>query len=143
MKNTIHLTLLLTILISGNRVDAQNKPGKTKFLVGFSQCTTADAWRKSMDLEMQNELLYYPDFQLLIKDAGNSSKKQVKDINELLAAGINLLIVSPNESVPLTGIVSDVFKKGIPVILIDRKIESDNYTAFIGGNNYQIGKEAG
>lgn len=143
MKNTLLLTLCLILLISGTRVDAQNKTGKSKFLIGFSQCTTADAWRKSMDQEMQNELLYYPDLQLIIKDAGNSSKKQVKDINDLLAAGIDLLIISPNESEPLTEIVVDVYKRGIPVILIDRKIESDNYTAFIGGNNYQIGKEAG
>lgn len=112
-------------------------------MIGFSQCTTADAWRKSMDQEMQNELLYYPNLQLLIKDAENSSKKQVEDIRELLAAGIDLLIVSPNESQPLTGIVSETFKKGIPVILIDRKIESGDYSAFIGGNSYQIGKEAG
>ena len=96
-----------------------------------------------MDQEMQNELLYYPNLQLLIKDAENSSKKQVNDIRELMAEGIDLLIVSPNESAPLTGIVSEVFKKGIPVILIDRKIESADYSAFIGGNSYQIGKEAG
>jgi signal transduction histidine kinase/DNA-binding response OmpR family regulator len=114
-----------------------------KFLIGFSQCTTADAWRKSMDQEMQNELLYYPNLELLIKDGENSSKKQVQDIRELLAAGIDLLIVSPNESEPLTGIVGEVFKKGIPVILIDRKIESGDYSAFIGGNSYQIGREAG
>ncbi len=117
--------------------------GKRKFLIGFSQCTTADAWRRSMDQEMQNELLYYPNMQLLIKDAENSSKNQINDIRELLAAGIDLLIVSPNESEPLTEVVSEVFKKGIPVILIDRKIESGDYSAFIGGNNYQIGKEAG
>ncbi len=122
---------------------AKNDRGKGKFLIGFSQCTTADAWRRSMDQEMQNELLYYPEMQLFIKDAENSSKKQVDDIKQLLAAGIDLLIVSPNESAPLTGIVNEVFNKGIPVILIDRKIESGNYSAFIGGNSYQIGKEAG
>jgi signal transduction histidine kinase/DNA-binding response OmpR family regulator len=133
----------MILFFQGELVYAQKIQGKTKFLIGFSQCTTADAWRKSMDLEMQNELLYYPDLQLLIKDAENNSRKQVKDIREMLAAGIDLLIVSPNESEPLTGIVSEVYRKGIPVILIDRKIESGEYTAFIGGNNYQIGKEAG
>lgn len=122
---------------------AKNDRANGKFLIGFSQCTTADAWRRSMDQEMQNELLYYPNLQLLIKDAENSSKNQVNDIRELMAAGIDLLIVSPNESAPLTGIVSEVYKKGIPVILIDRKIESADYSAFIGGNSYQIGKEAG
>ncbi len=54
---------------------AKNDRANGKFLIGFSQCTTADAWRRSMDQEMQNELLYYPNLQLLIKDAENSSKK--------------------------------------------------------------------
>jgi signal transduction histidine kinase/DNA-binding response OmpR family regulator/ABC-type xylose transport system substrate-binding protein len=143
LKNFLLLCFVIIILFQGKVVDAQKTAAKTKFLIGFSQCTTADAWRRSMDQEMQNELLYYPDLQLLIKDAENSSKNQVNDIRELLAAGIDLLIVSPNESAPLTGIVSKVFNKGIPVILIDRKIESGDYSAFIGGNSYQIGKEAG
>jgi signal transduction histidine kinase/DNA-binding response OmpR family regulator len=134
---------MAVILLMYGRLVAEKIPVKSRFLIGFSQCTTADAWRKSMDQEMQNELLYYPNLQLLIKDAENSSKKQVSDIRELLAAGIDLLIVSPNESEPLTGIVSEVYKIGIPVILIDRKIESGDYSAFIGGNSYQIGKEAG
>ncbi len=143
--NTMRVSWIITFLVflltdSGF---SQTNIHDGKFLIGFSQCTTADAWRKSMDQEMQNELLYYPNLQLLIKDAENSSKKQVEDITELLAAGIDLLIVSPNESQPLTVIVNEVFKKGIPVILIDRKIESSDYSAFIGGNSYQIGKEAG
>lgn len=92
---------------------------------------------------MQNELLYYPGLKLIIKDAQNNSKKQVEDIRELVNAGIDILIVSPNEAEPLTPIVSEVFKKGIPVIVIDRRIESEDYTAFIGANNYLIGKEAG
>jgi signal transduction histidine kinase/DNA-binding response OmpR family regulator/cellobiose-specific phosphotransferase system component IIB len=96
-----------------------------------------------MDYEMQNELIYYPSLQLIIKDAQNSSEKQVRDIKALLAEGIDLLIVSPNESYPLTNIVSEVYKKGIPVILIDRKINSEDYTAFLGGNNLEIGHEAG
>jgi signal transduction histidine kinase/DNA-binding response OmpR family regulator len=133
--------IFLFLFISQSQTCAQNEKGK--FLVGFSQCTTADAWRRSMDQEMQNELLYYPTMQLIVKDAENSSKKQIKDIKELLDARIDLLIVSPNESEPLTAIVSEVFKKGIPVILIDRKIESADYSAFIGGNSYQIGREAG
>ncbi len=138
------IIIFLVILLSDlGFTQTKTKNEKGKFLIGFSQCTTADAWRKSMDQEMQNELLYYPNLEIIIKDAENSSRKQVNDIKELLAAGIDLLIVSPNESEPLTGIVSRAFKKGIPVILIDRKIESGDYSAFIGGNSYQIGKEAG
>lgn len=146
MSCTLKNLLLWSLLFSFAGIPAKDtfcQKTEKKFIIGFSQCTTADMWRKTMDYEMQNELIYFPGLHLIIKDAQNSSTKQIADIQELLSEGIDLLIVSPNESEPLTGIVSEVYKKGIPVILIDRKIESTDYSAFIGGNSYQIGKEAG
>jgi len=95
-----------------------------------------------MYLEMQHELISYPLLELEMTDAESSSSKQIKDIKKLLSQNIDLLIISPNESKPLTPIVDDVFKKGIPVIVLDRKTLSSNYTAYIGGNNYIIGREA-
>ncbi len=137
-----HLLIALIFLLFILFGFSQN-PAIRKFKVGFSQCTNADTWRKTMFSEMLNELTYYPNLELITKNAENNSVKQVKDINELLSENIDLLIVSPNESEPLTPIVKKVYQKGIPVILIDRKIESEDYTAFIGANNYQIGKSAG
>ncbi|MBA4411296.1 MAG: substrate-binding domain-containing protein [Bacteroidota bacterium] len=114
-----------------------------KFKVGFSQCTTADKWRQTQLRLMQIELAFYPDIELTIKDAKDNNVTQIGQIEEFIAEGINLLIVSPNESEPLTPVIEKVFKAGIPVILIDRLINSEFYTAYIGGNNYQIGEEAG
>ncbi len=114
-----------------------------KFVIGFSQCTMADVWRETMYREMLIELAFYPDLELIIKDADSNNFQQIKDIEALLSHGIDLLIVSPNESEPLTPIVEKVFNSGIPVIVLDRNITSDRYTAFVGGNNYLIGQEAG
>ena len=116
---------------------------KDKYLIGFSQCTSDGLWRQSMQRLMQIELSLHLDMQLVIKDAGGNSEKQIEQINEFLKEGIDLLIVSPNESAPTTPVIKEVFNFGIPVIVIDRKIETDSYSAFIGGNNYQIGLEAG
>ncbi len=114
-----------------------------KYKVGFSQCTTADKWRQTQIRLMQIELAFYPDIQLEIKDAGSNNQTQIRQIEEFMGEGIDLLIVSPNESEPLTPIIEKVFQKGIPVILLDRLIDSKSYTAYIGGDNYQIGEEAG
>jgi signal transduction histidine kinase/DNA-binding response OmpR family regulator/ABC-type xylose transport system substrate-binding protein len=114
-----------------------------KFTIGFSQCTGGDAWRKQMLVAMQGELAFHPNIELVFKDAAGDNAKQVKDIHDLINANIDLLIVSPNEADPITPIVEDAFKQGIPVIVIDRKINSSLYTAYIGANNYEIGILAG
>ena len=96
-----------------------------------------------MEEEMQLELLFHPEVEFSMKVADNDSEKQIAHIQELVEAGIDALIVAPNETEPLTPIVEQVFDAGIPVILLDRKINSNKYTAFIGADNYEIGKIAG
>ena len=115
---------------------------KPKFQIGFSQCVD-DPWRDVMNSEMARELAYHPELKLEMLVAYNNSEKQVEQIRELVNKKVDLLIVSPNESKPLTPVIEEVYKAGIPVILIDRKTESEQYTAYIGANNYEIGKTAG
>jgi signal transduction histidine kinase/DNA-binding response OmpR family regulator len=93
--------------------------------------------------EMQRELSFHPGIKLIYKQADDNSELQVKQVRELLAEGIDLLIISPNEARPLTPVVEEVYNKGIPVIVVDRKIASTSYTNYIGADNYEIGRIAG
>ncbi|MCH7398457.1 substrate-binding domain-containing protein [Belliella sp. DSM 107340] len=114
-----------------------------KLIIGFSQCVSNDAWRQAMHEEMYRELSFYPNLELVIKDAKGESETQIEDIRDFQKMGVDLLIVSPNESEPITGIVEEVFRSGTPVIVIDRKIVSSQYSAYIGGDNYEIGQTVG
>jgi signal transduction histidine kinase len=96
-----------------------------------------------MNGEMQRELLLHPELDFKIKVAGGNNEVQEQQIKELVAEGIDILLVSPNESRPLTTAIEEVYKAGIPVVLIDRKTDSELYTAYIGADNYEIGKTAG
>jgi len=96
-----------------------------------------------MQDEMEREFSFYPEINLIVKNANLNSAKQVEQIRELMADKIDLLIVSPNEAQPLTPAIEQVFKTGLPVIVVDRNILSDHYTAFIGANNYKVGTLAG
>jgi len=116
---------------------------ESKHKIGFSQCTTNDLWRQTQLRLMEIELSFYPDLELIIKDANDNTSKQVDQIEELVDEGIDLLIVSPNEAEPIAPIVKKVYDSGIPVIVIDRKVETDHYTAYIGADNYVIGAAAG
>lgn len=113
------------------------------YKIGFSQCVESDAWRKTMLQGMKRELAFHPTVNLIYRQADGDSQKQVAQVKELLQQKIDLLIISPNEAEPLTPVVEEAFNKGIPVIVVDRKISSPLYTAYVGGNNYEIGKMAG
>ncbi len=141
MKRLLLLPLVLFFLACSNQDSQRQK----KIVIGFSQCTTGDDWRMTMHEEMLREMSLYRDYDisLIIKDAQDDNERQIQDIKELVAAGIDLLIVSPNEADPLTPIVEQVYEQGIPVIVIDRKINSEKFTAYVGANNLLTGKEAG
>jgi signal transduction histidine kinase/DNA-binding response OmpR family regulator len=142
MMKSFQLSLLLLSLMACSPAD-KNLP--KKITIGFSQCTTGDDWRKTMNEEMLREISFYPDYdiELIIKDAQDNSDRQIQDIKALVLSGIDILIVSPNEAEPLTEIVKQVYEQGIPVIIIDRKINSLKFNAYIGANNNLIGSEAG
>jgi signal transduction histidine kinase/DNA-binding response OmpR family regulator len=91
--------------------------------------------------EMQRQLLFHDDIELVFKHADHKADLQVRQIEELVDEDIDLLIVSPSESTPLKPAIEAVYAKGIPVILLDRKVESDQYTAYIGADNQAIGQE--
>ncbi|TGE08358.1 substrate-binding domain-containing protein [Hymenobacter fodinae] len=114
-----------------------------KYTIGFSQCTNGDAWRQAMLAGMQKELSFYPEVRFRIKDAHDDSRLQEKQIREFLNEKVDLLIVSANEAEPVTPIVEEAFNRGIPVVILDRRTTSKLYTAYVGGNNLEVGKAAG
>ena len=93
--------------------------------------------------EMKRELSFHPNVSFIERDADGNSEKQISQVKELLNQDIDLLIISPNEAAPLTPIVEETFMKGTPVVVVDRKISSSSYTAYVGGDNYNIGRIAG
>ncbi len=140
MRTFSAFILFLSILIVVGCTPAEKKKHYT---IGFAQCTNGDDWRKAMLEGMEKELSFYPEVKLVMKDARDNSQLQVKQIRELVASDIDLLIVSPNEAQPITPVVEEAFNQGIPVIIVDRRTNSKLYTAYVGGDNLQIGQTAG
>jgi signal transduction histidine kinase/AraC-like DNA-binding protein len=120
------------------------KPGTHQevYTVGFSQCTMVNKWRQTMLEEMKRELAFHPDIKFIFKDANGETQKQVSQIQELIDRKIDLLIVSPNEAAPITPVVEEAYRKGIRVIIVDRRTSSEDYTAYVGASNYDVGTTA-
>ncbi|MDL2282722.1 substrate-binding domain-containing protein, partial [Parabacteroides sp. OttesenSCG-928-G06] len=118
-------------------------PGKKEYVIGLSQCMLDDAWRQTMIREVEIEASMHDNLRLEIRNADTNNKQQIEQIRELIRMNVDVLIISPNESAPLTPVAEEAFLAGIPTIITDRKIDSDLYTTFVGANNYEIGKNAG
>jgi len=114
-----------------------------RYVIGVSQCSE-DLWRQTMNEELKHEVaLYQADAEVLIRSVKDDTPKQIADIEWFIEQKVDVLVVSPNESEACTPVIEKAYQQGIPVILVDRKIATESYTAYVGANNYQIGKEAG
>ncbi len=136
--------LSLALLVVALLVGACNRGwAPDKFIIGFSQANKAEPWRTWMDGSLMKEAAQHPHLEVRYADAQQDNSKQVADVENFLRQRVDLLIISPNEARPLTGIVRRVYESGIPVIVLDRSVEGDSYTTFIGANNREIGQAAG
>jgi signal transduction histidine kinase/DNA-binding response OmpR family regulator len=135
--------LMLVVSLLGWLVSCAPAAPKPEFRIGFSQCTTGDAWRQAMLAGMRKELSFHPGVQFEMLDAHDNTDLQRQQVQELIRQKVDLLIISPNQSGPLTALTEAAYNQGIPVITLDRRTASRFYTAYVGGNNKEVGRTAG
>jgi len=140
MKNLRLMILVLCFILSAcGRVYGQ----KSTWTIGMSQCNLGEPWRVQMNADIKKAADAHPELKVIFKDAQNDNLRQRAHIEEFIRAGVDLIMVSPKEAAPLTAPVRDAYMKGIPVIVIDRRILGEDYTCFIGADNKKIGRAAG
>jgi ribose transport system substrate-binding protein len=116
--------------------------GKT-YLIGVSQANKGEPWRQAMNDQIAAAAARYPQLKVVFADAAQQNAKQVADVENFLQQKVDLLIISPNEASPLTDVVAKAYDQGVPVIVLDRKVNGEKYTMWIGADNKVIGKQAG
>lgn len=138
MKRKLHLIIYVAIIVLLTGCAQQPR----KYVIGVSQCSE-DTWRDKLNDELK--MGEYLNDSLIVKLASSNDDNmlQNKQVNQFIDEGVDLLIVSPNQLSAISKSVERAYDKGIPVILYDRKTNSDKYTAFIGCDNYTIGKSMG
>lgn len=137
------VTLLLLPLMLLLLITSCTSRASYKYKIGVSQCV-GGRWRDKVNNEMLSaQHLYDTDVKVCITNADNNTNRQRQQIDSLIDAGVDLLVISPNEYRPLSPCVERARKSGIPVILLERKTSSNNYTAFIGGDNIEAGRSIG
>jgi ribose transport system substrate-binding protein len=130
---------LATILL----IAIYSVPGQQKWIIGMSQCNLGEPWRVQMNADIRKAAAEHPELTVVFKDAQNDTLKQRAHVEEFVNAKVNLLIISPKEAAPLTAPVAEAYRRGIPVIVLDRRVLGTEYTTFIGADNKTIGRAAG
>lgn len=138
-KTVVYILGILTLLFSGVGMTGCAKHKKYK--IGVSQCSQDD-WREKMNDEINREIMFHEDAEVEIRSADDSSEKQIADLKYFVDNGFDAIIVSPNEAVTLTPVIKKIYEKGIPVIIFDRNINGNSYSARIGADDVGLGKSA-
>jgi ABC-type sugar transport system substrate-binding protein/DNA-binding response OmpR family regulator/two-component sensor histidine kinase len=142
MKHIRYIFFLINISLAFSILSCDRSKDAEKIHIGFSQAMTNDDWRRSMNNSMELQASMNPEIDLQIKDANYDVLTQIKQIDELIADSVDVLIVSPIQSKPITAVVRKAINSSIPVLVVDRKTEGQQYTAYLGADNIEIGRNA-
>ena len=134
-KHTLFIIILLAIISSCST-------GEKKYRIGVSQCSD-DIWRDKQNTELKMAAYFHDNVDLKFAAAYDSDERQIQQIDSLVNEGIDLLIVAPNQIATISPAIDRTFEKGIPVIVFERKTNSRKYTAYMGADNYEMGKLMG
>jgi ribose transport system substrate-binding protein len=149
MKSLAFAAALLSATALAGSAYAAGKPlAKTcgpdnDYVIGMSQANFKEPYREHVDHELERLVKNYPKFKIVIADGQANVNTQVSQVANFATQQVDILFISPFEAAPLTPAVTELYKKGVPVIELDRKTTGEDYTAFVGGDNHAIAKAAG
>lgn len=137
MKKTIHIIVLLFVAV----LLLMACTGNERKVVAVSQCSINE-WRDQMNEEMRREAFFHTDLNVEYHSTADNSEEQIKDIESFIERKVDLIVVAPNEEEALRPVIEKAYDAGIKVVMIDRKANTDKYTAYVGGDNVDVGRQA-
>ena len=141
LRKTLFAFALL-LPLSAVAQDPGVSPNERQYVVGFAQDHMANDWRAAQVRDVQQALSKHPNIRFVFTDAKGNTARQILDIENMAAQGVDVLITSPRDSVAMTPLLSKIYRSGTPVVLLSRMVEGTDFTTFIGASNIDIAKKA-
>ncbi len=147
-RRVLLLVLCITLaglIACGGCAGKKKTEGKKagKFVIGFSQCTTTEPWRVLFNKRLIAAAEKDPNVELIVLDAQDKTETQVAQLESLIAKEVSAILVSPKVSQGFSRVMEAAAKKDIPLIVLDRDLEPENYTTYVSADNLKIGEAAG
>lgn len=142
MKKTCLLTILsfLLMLLCACSVSKSGgeKPGSGKLtVIGFSQVGSESDWRNGNTQSMLEAFSAENGYRLILDDAQNKQEKQITAIRNFINQGVDYIVLAPTTEQGWDTVLTEAKGAGIPVIIVDRKIEvsdPDLFTCWVGSD---------
>ena len=140
LKNTLLIVAALALFLG--LASEQSLAADKGFTVGFPQDNMANDWRRAQVMAVKSVLDQHASINFVFSDAQGDTAKNIQDIEDMVDGGIDLLIVSPRDIAAMTPVLAHVRDQGIPVVLLTRRILTDDYTTFVSPNDDKIAGRA-
>jgi ABC-type sugar transport system substrate-binding protein len=111
---------------------------------GFAQTENNNPWRIAQTESMRNAA-EENGVEIVITDAQSNTPKQVSDIQDMIAQGVDVLFIPPREEQGLEPALQSAHEAGVPVFLVDREANAEiceDYISFMGSNFVEQGERA-
>ena len=139
-KGVPRTQLFTSLLQEVSDTSAYKKEGP--YVIGFSNASINNSWRLGFHHAVLKAAADHKDLikQLIVTDANDNPTKQIADIQDLIQRGVDLLIVSAATADALDPVVTRAMEQGIPVVMVDRRVRSDNFVSFVTASNSVSGR---
>ncbi|MEV7084915.1 substrate-binding domain-containing protein [Streptomyces sp. NPDC093085] len=122
---------------------ADDKEGKA-LTIGFAGPQADHGWLNAINEQAKARAKKYPEITLDITEGSNDIAAQIGQVETLINKKVDVLVILPADGKALTQVGLKAMRAGIPVINLDRVFSNPQaYRAYIGGDNYGMGVNAG
>ncbi len=143
MRNASAWTSAALTIAAGLLALGCEQKKEAKYTIGFSQATVKEPWRILFNRKLEEAAAKHPDVKLVILDADDKTDEQVAQVRTFIRQKVDAILISPKEAAGLTRVVEEAHEAGIPIIVLDRDVNTEHYSSFVGGDNLEIGRAAG
>jgi ribose transport system substrate-binding protein len=143
-----HSTDLLTnasmVTPSGVIVDTSGFKKDPPYTIALLKFASANTFLAQMEYEAIDEASRYPEIvKFIVESADGDANKQATQIEDMVALGVDAIILNPVDTDTDVAAVEKAYAAGIPVVLIANKVNTDKYVSLVQGNDIQFGKIPG
>ncbi|SFO88276.1 ribose transport system substrate-binding protein [Amycolatopsis arida] len=122
---------------------ANAEPGKP-VTIGFSAPAADHGWMAAVTINARAQAENFSDVTLNATEGTNDVNQQIAQVESLINGGVDVLVILPFDGKALTAVGQQAMDRGIPVVNVDRVFDTPlAYRAWIGGDNYRMGVNAG